>query len=124
MEYVNHFTRSETRPRSAMERFVLQLAPLAPHLGEELWQILGHETSLAYEPWPTFDEAATQDNVLEIPVQIRGKVRTKLQVPADTDQATLEEMARNDAKVIELLAGKEVIKVVVVPKRLVNFVVK
>ena len=124
MEFVNHFTRSETRPRSAMERFVLLLAPLAPHLGEELWQILGHETSLAYEPWPTFDEAATQDNVLEIPVQIRGKVRTKLQVPADTDQATLEEMARNDAKVIELLAGKEVIKVVVVPKRLVNFVVK
>ncbi|MDE0736808.1 MAG: leucine--tRNA ligase, partial [Pirellulaceae bacterium] len=86
--------------------------------------ILGHETSLAYEPWPTYEEALTQDNVLEIPVQIQGKVRTKLAVPADTDQATLEEIARNDAKVLELLAGKEVVKVIIVPGRLVNFVVK
>ncbi|MFP6618661.1 MAG: leucine--tRNA ligase [Pirellulaceae bacterium] len=124
MEFVNHFTRSETRPRSAMERFVLLLSPLAPHLGEELWHILGHETSLAYEPWPTYEEALTQDKELEIPVQIQGKVRTKLTVPADTDQATLEEIARNDAKVLELLAGKEVVKVIIVPGRLVNFVVK
>ena len=124
MEFVNHFTRSETRPKAAMECFVLLLSPLAPHLGEEFWQILGHETTLAYEPWPSYDEAMTQDSVLEIPVQIQGKVRTKLKVAADTDQETLEQIARNDAKVVELLAGKEIIKVVVVPKRLVNFVVK
>ncbi|MFP6576380.1 MAG: leucine--tRNA ligase [Pirellulaceae bacterium] len=124
MEFVNHFTGSQTRPQSAMERFVLLLAPLAPHLGEELWQILGHDESLAYEPWPTYDEAMTQDDVLEIPVQIQGKVRTKLAVPADTDQATLEEIARNDANVLQWLEGKEIIKVIVVPKRLVNFVVK
>ncbi|MFP6602598.1 MAG: leucine--tRNA ligase [Pirellulaceae bacterium] len=124
MEFVNHFTGSQTRPQSAMERFVLLLAPLAPHLGEELWQILGHDESLAYEPWPMYDEAMTQDDVLEIPVQIQGKVRTKLAVPADTDQATLEEIARNDANVLQWLEGKEIIKVIVVPKRLVNFVVK
>jgi leucyl-tRNA synthetase len=124
MEFVNHFTGSQTRPQSAMEQFVLLLAPLAPHLGEELWQILGHDESLAYEPWPTYDEAMTQDDVLEIPVQIQGKVRTKLAVPADTDPATLEEIARNDANVLQWLEGKEIIKVIVVPKRLVNFVVK
>ena len=124
MEFVNHFTGSQTRPQSAMEQFVLLLAPLAPHLGEELWQILGHDESLTYEPWPTYDEAMTQDDVLEIPVQIQGKVRTKLTVPADTDQATLEEIARNDANVLQWLEGKEIVKVIVVPKRLVNFVVK
>ena len=124
MEFVNHFTRSETRPQSAMERFVLLLAPLAPHLGEELWQILGHQESLAYESWPTYEEALTQDDVLEIPVQVQGKVRAKLAVPADTDQATLEELARNDANVLQWLEGKEIVKVIVVPKRLVNFVVK
>ena len=124
MEFVNHFTRSDNRPRSAMEQFVLLLSPLAPHLGEELWNILGHEDSLAYESWPSYDEAAILENVLEIPVQIQGKVRTKLEVPADTDQATLETMAREDAKVIELLADKDIVKVVVVPGRLVNFVVR
>jgi len=124
MEFVNFFTRSETRPQSAMERFVLLLAPLAPHLGEELWQILGHQETLSYEPWPTYEEALTQDDVLEIPVQIQGKVRAKLAVPADTDQAALEELARNDENVLQWLEGKEIVKVIVVPKRLVNFVVK
>ncbi len=124
MEFVNFFTKQDTRPRTAMDAFTLLLSPFAPHIAEELWQILGHTNTLAYEPWPEYDEAMLIEDEIEIPVQIKGKVKTKIMVPADADQAKIEEIARADGKVSELLAGKEVIKTIVVPGRLVNFVVK
>ena len=74
MEFVNYFTKQSVRPRAAMETLVLLLSPLAPHIAEELWQCLGHAKTLAYEPWPEFDEALTVDATIEIPVQIKGKV--------------------------------------------------
>ena len=80
--------------------------------------------TLAYEPWPTFDESAIREDTIEMPVQINGKLRWRIQVPAGIDQPTLEAAARGDAKVAELLAGKTVVKAIVVPGRLVNFVVK
>ncbi len=122
MEFSNHFTNREERPRQAMEALVLLLAPYAPHVAEELWRVLGHKKSLAYEPWPTFDPELTQADEIEIPVQINGKLKTKLLVPAGIDQAGLEAAALADAKVIELLAGKTPKKVIVVPKKLVNIV--
>jgi len=82
------------------------------------------QTTLAYEPWPTFDEAAIREDTIEVPVQINGKLRWRIQVPAEIDQPSLEAAARADAKVAELLAGKTVVKAIVVPGRLVNFVVK
>jgi leucyl-tRNA synthetase len=122
MEFVNGFTGAEVRPRSAMETFTLLLAPLAPHAAEELWQVLGHETTLAYEPWPTFDPTLLKDDEVEIPVQILGKLRGKVVVPADADAQAIEAAARADDRIAAQLAGKTVRKVVVVPGRLINFV--
>lgn len=124
MEFVNFFTKQPTRPKSCMEKFVLLLSPFAPHIGEELWNALGKETTLAYEAWPEYDDQLTQDASLEIPVQIRGKLRSKIRVARGTSRDDLETLARGDEKIAELLHGKEIVKVVVVPDRLVNFVHK
>jgi leucyl-tRNA synthetase len=124
MEFTNYFLKQETRPRSAMEQFVLLLSPMAPHLCEELWQVLGHRDSLAYEPWPTFDESRIQEDTVEIPVQIRGKLRSRILVAADADEAVMEASARADEKITQLLEGQTVVKVIVVPGRMVNFVTR
>lgn len=124
MEFTNYFTKQSVRPREIIEKFVLILSPFAPHIAEELWQLLGHDSTLAYEPWPTYDEALTQDSQIEIPVQILGKLRGKIIVPAGSDQITIIAAAREDEKIAALLAGKEVLKTIVVPGKLVNFVVK
>ncbi|AMV36936.1 leucine--tRNA ligase [Planctomyces sp. SH-PL62] len=122
MEFVNAFTGAEVRPKSAMETFTLLLAPMAPHAAEELWEILGHDRTLAYEPWPTFDPALLKEDEIEIPVQILGKLRSKILVPAEADAQAIEAVARADEKIAALLAGKTVRKVVVVPGKLINFV--
>jgi leucyl-tRNA synthetase len=124
MEFTNHFTTASERPREAMEKFVLLLSPFAPHIAEELWQALGHKESLAYEPWPQFDASLAKEDSIEVPVQINGKVRSKITVPADADAAKLEAAARADGRVLEFVNGKQIAKVIVVPGRLVNIVVK
>jgi leucyl-tRNA synthetase len=124
MEFVNYFTKGSQRPRSAMEKFVLLLSPFAPHVAEELWQVLGHRETLAYEPWPAFDAALAKEDTIEIAVQINGKVRSKISVPADADREMLTAAAEADERIVELLRGKQVVKKVAVPGRLVNFVVK
>jgi leucyl-tRNA synthetase len=124
MEFTNYFTTASERPRSVMEPFVLLLSPFAPHIAEELWQALGHTESLAHEPWPKFDPQLARQETIEIPVQINGKVRSKISVPADADNATIEAAARADERVTELLFAKQILKVVVVPGRLINFVVR
>ncbi|MCU0960211.1 MAG: leucine--tRNA ligase [Pirellulaceae bacterium] len=124
MEFVNYFTKQAVRPRQAMESFVLLVSPFAPHLAEELWSALGHATTLAYEPWPVYDEQLTRETTVEVPVQIGKKVRAKVAVAADATAAELEAAARAHDRIAELLAGKTVVKVTVVPGRLVNFVVQ
>ncbi len=124
MEFVNFFTKQDRRPIEAMEPFVLLLSTFAPHIGEELWRVLGHVGTLAYEPWPQFDEQWTVDQDVEIPVQINGKVRAKIRVPRGTNREQLEAVARSDDRVDQFIDGKTVSKVIVVPDRLVNFVVK
>jgi leucyl-tRNA synthetase len=124
MEFVNFFTKETVRPRSAMETLVLLLSPLAPHLAEELWQALGHSESLAYHPWPAYDEALTKLSEIEVPLQINGKLRAKVVVPAGCAEAELEHAARNHDRLQELLGGKSIVKVIVVKDRMVNFVVK
>ena len=124
MEFTNFFTKEKSRPKSAMEPFVLLLSPFAPHMAEEVWSALGHEGTLALAPWPKFDESLIKEDTIEIPVQIQGKVRTRVQVPADADKAALEEAARSDPRIVELLADKTIVKTIVVPGRMVNFVVK
>jgi leucyl-tRNA synthetase len=124
MEFTNFFTKADARPKAAVESFVLLLSPYAPHLAEELWQLLGHDQTLAYEPWPTYDEASIKEDTVEVPVQVNGKLRGRIQVPAGTDRDALEAAARGDSRIAELLEGKTVVKTVVVPGRMVNFVVK
>ncbi len=121
-DFVNFVTPLPERPRAAIETFVLLVAPFAPHLAEELWQRLGHQQSLAYEPWPTYDPALAADKEIEVPVQINGKVRARITVPADADEAALEAAAQADPKVVVALKGKTVRKVIVVNGRLVNIV--
>jgi leucyl-tRNA synthetase len=123
MEFTNRFTAMDVRPRSAMETFVLLLAPMAPHAAEEMWEILGHGETLSYHPWPTFDPALLKDDTVEIPVQVNGKLRARVTVPADADAAALEAAARAEEKVAALLEGKTIRKTIVVPGKLVNFVV-
>jgi leucyl-tRNA synthetase len=124
MEFVNFYTKQEERPRAAMSDFVLLLSPFAPHLAEELWNILGNSNTLAYEPWPQLDEEATKSDEIEIPIQINGKLRGRIVVPAKMSKEELERVAFEDPRIQELVADKQIVKVIVVPGRLVNIVVK
>lgn len=124
MEFVNFFTKESIRPKSIMSDFVLLLSPMAPHLAEELWSLLGNNGSLAYVDWPTYDEAMTKSSEVEIPLQVNGKIRGRITVPADCTRESLEKLAMADARLQELIAGKQIVKTIVVPGRLVNIVVK
>jgi leucyl-tRNA synthetase len=110
-------------PRAVAEALVLMLAPLAPHMAEELWQRLGHAQSLAHAPFPVADQSLAADDQIEIPVQVLGKLRGKITVPANADPKALEAAALADEKIQQHLAGKSVKKVIVVPGKLVNLVV-
>ncbi len=125
MVFVNEFAGDgKELPREAAEKFVLCLAPFAPHLGEELWQFLGHADTLAYEPFPAFDPKALVEDEVEIPVQVLGKLRGRVTVPVAATSAEMEAAARANPDVAKFLEGKTVVKVIAVPKRMVNFVVK
>jgi leucyl-tRNA synthetase len=124
MEFVNHFTKESVRPKSAMENLTLMLAPFAPHLAEELWRVLGHDESLAYAPWPEADQEKLKIASVEVPIQVNGKVRAKIVMPVGIDNQHAQNLALNNERVAELLAGKEITKVVIIPGKMVNFVIK
>ncbi|MDO5581440.1 MAG: leucine--tRNA ligase [Planctomycetia bacterium] len=124
MEFTNFFGSQEPRPKEAMEQFVLLLAPFAPHLAEELWEILGHKGSVSGAPWPAWEESALAASAVIIPVQINGKVKAKLEMPVGLSNEEMEKNALADPKVAALLEGKTILKKIVVAGRMVNFVVK
>ena len=111
-------------PKEYLEKFVLCLSPFAPHLGEELWSFLGHADTLAYEPWPKFDPTALVEDEIEIPVQVLGKLRGRITVPVAATPAEMEATAKANADIAKFLEGKTIVKVIAVPKRMVNFVVR
>ena len=111
-------------PRGVAETFLLMLAPFAPHAAEELWQVLGHGESLAHATWPAWDEARTRDARIEIPVQVMGKVRGHITVPADADRAAIEAAALADARVQVHVSGRTIAKVVIAPGKMVNIVTR
>jgi leucyl-tRNA synthetase len=123
IEYTNHLTKEGVTARAAVEPLVLMVAPLAPHLAEELWRRLGHDTSLAHGPFPQADPAYLVEDTVEYPVQVNGKVRGRITVAADADTATAEAAALADEKVAAFLSGAAPRKVIVVPGRMVNIVV-
>ena len=122
IEYTNHLTKAGVTARAALEPLVLMVAPLAPHLGEELWRRLGHEQSLAHGPFPVADPRYLVTDTVEYPVQVNGKVRGHITVAADADRDVLEAAALAEEKVVAFLAGATPKKVIVVPGRLVNLV--
>jgi leucyl-tRNA synthetase len=121
MVFTNEMTKAEERSRALLEPFVLILSPFAPHLAEELWEVLGHQPSVSQQPWPTFDPRLTVSDRLTIPIQVNGKLRAKLDVGADATPEQIKELAR--AQVAEWLQGKEITKLIYVGKKLINFVV-
>ncbi len=123
MIFLNEFSKLEKLPREAAEKFVLLLSPFAPHLGEELWEQLGHTESLAYAPWPTWDEAVLKLDEIEILVQVLGKPKARLMMPVDVKQEEAEKIALASAEVQAALGGKPVRKMIFVPGRLLNIVI-
>jgi leucyl-tRNA synthetase len=123
IEYTNHLTKQSITARESVEPLVLMLAPVAPHLAEEMWRRLGHDGSLAHGPFPQADSQYLVDDTVEYPVQVNGKVRGRVSVSADATNEALEAAALADEKVSAFLAGAAPKKVIVVPGRLVNLVV-
>ncbi|KOS67578.1 leucyl-tRNA synthetase [Lysinibacillus contaminans] len=124
MVFINDCYKADVIPTAYAEGFVKMLAPLAPHVAEELWQLLGHEGTISYQEWPTYDESKLVDDEVEVAVQVAGKVRAKVTVSKDASKDELEKVALADEKVQEHMAGKELVKVIVIPGKLVNIVVK
>ncbi|AXP49536.1 leucine--tRNA ligase [Bacillus subtilis] len=122
MVFINEAYKATELPKEYMEGFVKLLSPVAPHLAEELWEKLGHSGTIAYEAWPVYDETKLVDDEVEIVVQLNGKVKAKLQVPADATKEQLEQFAQADEKVKEQLEGKTIRKIIAVPGKLVNIV--
>lgn len=122
MVFVNEANKVDALPYEYVEGFVQLLAPIAPHIGEELWQILGNEESLTYVPWPTYDEAALVEDEVEVVFQVNGKLRGKQNVARGLIKEELEQIAMNHEAVKEFIEGKTVRKVIAVPDKLVNIV--
>ena len=124
MVFVNELNKLDVIPKKAMDDLTLLLSPYTPHLAEELWEMLGHEPSVALVQWPEYDEAKTIDDEIEIVVQVNGKVRAKLQMPRDAEKDAMLEKAKSNEKIQGWIAGKTDVKEIVVPGKLVNIVVK
>ncbi len=124
MIFINEVFKSKVCWRKLWEPFVLILAPYAPHMAEEMWEMLGHKDTLAYADYPVWDEKLAADDEKEVVLQINGKVRAKITLPAGTPKHELEKLARENETIAGRIEGKEIVKVIAVPDRLVNFVVK
>ena len=126
IEYVNYLTKTypSGAPRDAVEPLVQMVSPLAPHIAEELWSRLDHPETITFEPFPEFAEQWLTDDTVEVPVQINGKVKARIDVATDASKDDLEAAALADDRVTELVAGKTVVKVIAIPGRMVNLVVK
>lgn len=122
MVFVNEAYKVDVLPFEYMEGFVQLLAPITPHLGEELWEILGNTEGISYVPWPTYDETQLQEEEVQLVLQVNGKVRAKLNVAVDTGKDELEKLALNNELIKKHIEGKSIRKVIVVPNKLVNIV--
>ncbi len=110
--------------KEAIEAMLLLLSPFSPHIAEELWQYCGHQTSIYSQSWPEWDESALVKDEVEIALQVLGKVRDRVMVPSEISKEELEKIALANERVQEFSQGKQVVKVIVVPGKLVNVVVK
>ena len=123
MEFTNTANKWDALPQDLVEKFVLVLAPLAPHLAEELWERLGHSESLAYAAWPQADERYLKSDTIEVAVQVNGKMRGRISIPADATEEQAFAIAKSDDNVARHLSDKDLKRSIYVPGRIVNFVV-
>jgi leucyl-tRNA synthetase len=123
MIFINHINKQEIRPKSVVEKFILVLAPFAPHIAEELWERLGHTDTLAYQPWPEYDKDLIKEKEIELVIQVNGKIKDRIVVSADAEEEQIKQKAIGCKKVIAAMAGKQPKKVIVIKSRLVNIVV-
>ena len=124
MIFVNAVYKNESCPKAYAEGLIKMLSCISPHIGEEIWSILGHSDTIAFEPWPTYDPAQLVEDVVEIVVQINGKVKAKLNISVDADKDSVIAQAKQEQNIAALIDGKTVVKEIYVPKKLVNIVVK
>ncbi|MCH8656342.1 leucine--tRNA ligase [Staphylococcus lugdunensis] len=124
MVFINECYKVDEIYQPYAEGFVKMLAPIAPHIGEELWQKLGHDETITYQPWPTYNETLLVDSEVEIVVQVNGKVRAKLTIPKELSKEEMQELALENENVKMAIDGKEIKKVIAVPQKLVNIVAK
>jgi len=124
MIFINEAYKQDKCYRKLWEPFVLLLAPYAPHLSEEMWAKLGHTGTLAYEAWPKWVEELTKDDEKEVVVQINGKVRCKMTLAAGTDPEAMKAAAQEQDRVKELTEGKQIVKIIAIPDKLVNIVIR
>ncbi|MFY7752444.1 MAG: class I tRNA ligase family protein, partial [Exiguobacterium acetylicum] len=122
MVFVNEANKQPVLPRHFLRGFIQLLTPVAPHLGEELWEQLGFEETLTYAAWPTFDESKLVSDTMEFVIQVNGKVRSKIEINVDATKEEIEALAFADEKTQEWIGDKTVRKVIVVPKKLINIV--
>jgi leucyl-tRNA synthetase len=124
MIFVNAVYKEGKCPKAYAEGLIKMLSCICPHICEEIWSILGHEETIAYESWPTYDEAKTADDTVEVIVQINGKLKGKICVPVDMDKNEALALAKADEKVAAAIEGKTVVKEIVVPNKIINIVIK
>ncbi|RNB81727.1 leucine--tRNA ligase [Brevibacillus nitrificans] len=124
MVFVNEAYKQEVLPKKYMEDFVKMLSPIAPHIAEELWEKLGHTETIAYEAWPTYDESKLVEDEVEIVLQVNGKNKEKLLIASDATKEQMEELAMANEVIKELIEGKTIVKMIAVPGKLVNIVVR
>ena len=124
MIFVNAVYKNGKCPKAYAEGLIKMLSCISPHIGEEIWSIMGHNDTIAFESWPTYDPAQLVENVIEIVVQINGKVKSRLNISADADKDSVISQAKNDEIISSMISGKDIVKEIYVPKKLVNIVVK
>ena len=124
MIFINAVYKEEVFPREYAEGFVKLLNPVAPHIGEELWEMLGHDKTIAYEEWPKYDDAKISDDEKEIAVQVNGKVRATIKIGVDEDEESIKAKALEEENVKRHTDGKEIVKMIVIKGKIVNIVVK
>ena len=124
MVFINEVYKVGSCPREFAEGFTKMLSCIAPHVCEEIWQVLGHNKTIAYESWPTYDEAKCASDVIDMPIQVNGKVRSVVSIPADADKDTVLATVKADDKIKAAIDGKTIVKEIVVPGKIINIVVK
>ena len=124
MIFVNECYKVGKCPKEYAEGFIKMLSCITPHMGEEIWSMYGHTNTIAYEAWPTYDEAKLVDDEVNIAVSVNGKLRNTIKVALNSEEEVVKKLAMEDEKVSKHLEGKEIVKVIVVPNKIVNIVVK